>query len=192
MLCAPRSIQPKQNTYTLSPSPAEAARTSFPRRWSPTSKPWQNIAVRAITSTKRKLLSEYLEKVKPAVVGAPEWAVLKEALAPVADSYLRKLLRESGSRLAPLIEGVRQSDFDELERTLVALSQLYSAGDRETRRVCRRAAIEAKQHARWTARRAGPDEAKRHIKEEMIQWMLVWLENPAVFPAWAPLRRKNW
>ena len=141
MLCAQRSIQPKQNTYTLSPSPAEAARTSFPRRWSPTGKPWQNIAVRAITSTKRKLLSEYLEKVKPAVVGAPEWAVLKEALAPVADAYLRRLLRESGARLAPLIEGVRQSDFDELERTPVELSQLYSAGDGETRRVCRRAVI---------------------------------------------------
>ena len=52
--------------------------------------------------------------------------------------------------------------------------------------------IEAKQHARWAARRAGPGEAKRQIKEEMIQWMLVWLENPAVFPAWAPLRRKHW
>jgi hypothetical protein len=57
---------------------------------------------------------------------------------------------------------------------------------------CRRTVIEAKQHARWAARRAGPDEAKRQIKEEMIQWMLVWLENPAVFPAWAPLRRKHW
>jgi hypothetical protein len=101
-------------------------------------------------------------------------------------------LRESGARLAPLVEGVRQSDFDELERTLVALSRLYSTGGRETRRVCRRAVIEAKQHARWAARRAGSDEARRQIKEEMIQWMLVWLENPAVFPAWAPLRRKNW
>ena len=192
MLCAPRFIRPKQNTSILSPSPAGAARTSFPRRWSLTSKPWQNIAVRAITSAKRKLLSEYLERVKPAVVGAPEWAELSEALAPIADAYLRRLLRESGARLAPLVEGVRQSDFDELERTLVALSQLYLAGDRETRRVCRRAVIEAKQHARWAARRAGPDEAKRQIKEVMIQWMLVWLENPEVFPAWASLRRKNW
>jgi hypothetical protein len=101
-------------------------------------------------------------------------------------------LRESGARLAPLIEGVRQPDFDELERTLVALSQLYLAGDSEARRACRRAVIEAKQHARWAARRAGPGEAKRPIKEEMIQWMLVWLENPEVFPAWASLRRKNW
>jgi hypothetical protein len=101
-------------------------------------------------------------------------------------------LRESGARLAPLIEGVRQSDFDELERTLVELSQLYSAGDGETRRVCRRAVLEARQHARWAARRAGSDQAKRQIKEEMMQWMLVWLENPAVFPAWVPLRRRNW
>ncbi len=124
------------------------------------------------------------------MVDGREWAELKVALAPVADAYLRRLLRESGARLAPLIEGVRQSDFDELERTLVALSQLYSAGGRETRRVCRRAVMEAKQHARWAERRAAGDQ--RQIKAEMIQWMLVWLENPAVFPAWAPLRRKNW
>jgi hypothetical protein len=125
-------------------------------------------------------------------VGAREWTQLREALAPIADSYLRKLLRESGAQLAPLIEGIRQSDFDELERTLTALGEIYSAGDSSTARQCRRLVIEARQHARWAARRAGVDDAKRRTKEEMMQWMLVWLENPAVFPAWASLRRKNW
>lgn len=126
------------------------------------------------------------------MVGAPEWAALKATLAPVTDSYLRKLLRESGARLAPLIEGVRQSDFNELERTLAALAELYAAGDRATTRECRRVVIEARQHARWAARRAGSDAARRQTKEEMMRWMLVWLENPAVFPAWASLRRKYW
>ena len=28
-------------------------------------------------------------------------------------------------------------------------------------------------------------------KEEMIQWMLVWLENPEVFPAWVEARKKQ-
>jgi hypothetical protein len=121
-------------------------------------------------------------------VGAPEWAALKEALAPIADSYLRKLLRESGVGLAPLIEGVRQSDFDELERTLTALAELYAAGEQATARECRRLVIEARQHARWAAKRANADQTKT----EMMQWMLVWLENPAVFPAWAALRRQNW
>jgi hypothetical protein len=26
-------------------------------------------------------------------------------------------------------------------------------------------------------------------KEEMVQWMLVWLENPEIFPAWVEARR---
>ncbi len=51
-----------------------------------------------------------------------------------------------------------------------------------------RLVIEARQHARWAAKRAGADQTKT----EMMQWMLVWLENPAVFPAWASLRRQNW
>jgi hypothetical protein len=25
----------------------------------------------------------------------------------------------------------------------------------------------------------------------MVQWMLVWLENPAVFPAWVDARKKT-
>jgi hypothetical protein len=27
-------------------------------------------------------------------------------------------------------------------------------------------------------------------KAEMVQWMLVWLENPEVFPAWVEARKK--
>jgi hypothetical protein len=30
---------------------------------------------------------------------------------------------------------------------------------------------------------------KKAQKEEMIQWMLVWLENPGIFPAWVKLRK---
>lgn len=126
------------------------------------------------------------------MVGEAEWAELKTLLAPITDSYLRKLLRESGVPLAPLVEGVRQSGFDELERTLTALAELYAATDRARARQCRQLVIEARQHARWAAQRAGQDDVKRRMKEEMMQWMLVWLENPAVFPAWAALRRKQW
>jgi hypothetical protein len=31
-------------------------------------------------------------------------------------------------------------------------------------------------------------EQKRIVKAEMAQWMLVWLGDPALFPAWARLR----
>ena len=44
--------------------------------------------------------------------------------------------------------------------------------------------IAAKDHARWAAR--NPE--RRAEKEEMVLWMLTWLENPPVFPQWAALR----
>jgi hypothetical protein len=88
------------------------------------------------------------------------------------------------------VEGVRQDDFDQLERTLVALTGEYegAAGDRERARRLRRIVITAKEHARFAARRA-KEESRRKMKLEMADWMLVWLENPAIFPQWVRLRR---
>ena len=34
------------------------------------------------------------------------------------------------------------------------------------------------------------DREKRKQKEDMVEWMLVWLENPEVFPAWVEARKK--
>jgi hypothetical protein len=48
-------------------------------------------------------------------------------------------------------------------------------------KLCRAAVIEAKKHARF--RPSSP------VRDEMIQWMLVWLENPPLFPLWLKLRR---
>jgi hypothetical protein len=49
--------------------------------------------------------------------------------------------------------------------------------------------IEAKDHARLSARSPAASAEKKSQKEEMIQWMLVWLENPAVFAEWVKLRK---
>ena len=92
--------------------------------------------------------------------------------------------------MAPLVAGVRQDSFEELERSLLALGEEYAAavaaGDAARARACRRPAIEAKNHARWALRRAASPEAK----QETILWLLTWLENPCVFPAWVALRKK--
>lgn len=102
----------------------------------------------------------------------------------MSEPYLRQLLRESGVALTPLVEGVRQHDLEELERTLCALQGEYeaAAGDRARQHQCRRAVIEAKDHALL---RVEQDEAKR----EMVLWMRVWLENPPVFSTWVTARR---
>jgi hypothetical protein len=125
--------------------------------------------------SKRTELADWLSA-HPGVIGPAEWTALRTALAPVSESYLRKLLRESGAPLHPLVEGVRQEDFPALERTLFALLG-------EDRRAARTLVIEAKQHARWVLE-------QRPEKEEMVLWMVTWLENPGIFPQWLAIRKE--
>lgn len=137
----------------------------------------------------KRRLHEYLAARGPGAVSEADWTEILRRFAPASPSYLRRLLRESGLPLAPLVEGVRQGSFEDLERTLLAIEHEYSAADSPRRDACRRAVIEAKDHARLALRRAPPD--RRADRDEMIRWMLVWLENPAAFPAWLRLRRKR-
>ena len=131
---------------------------------------------------KRSELAEWLDRARPSRIAEAEFASIRQALAPVSESYLRKLLRESGVELAPMVEGVRQASFDELEASLLALVDEYTRGDRARQMAVRRLVITAKDHARWASR-------KHPEKEEMALWMTTWLENPTVFPEWVKLRR---
>ena len=81
-------------------------------------------------------------------------------------------------------------NFDELEASLNLLSALYGSRE-ELRRECRDAVIEAKDRARWASRNTRASELKRRIKAEMVEWMLVWLGDPALFGEWARLRREH-
>lgn len=129
---------------------------------------------------------EWLAVERPAEIGEAQWDALRRDLAPISRSYLRKLLRETGVPLAPLVEGVRQDDFNALERSLTALLHEYEQGGPERRAEIRKLVIEAKDHARWAAK--NPE--KKSQKEEMALWILTWLENPPLFPEWAQLRRR--
>lgn len=135
---------------------------------------------------KRADLARWLEREHPARVGEAEWAVLRAELGKISTAYLRRLLRESGVPLAPLVEGVRQETFDALESSLLRLLEEYERSDPARRQSIRRVVIEAKDHARWAARK--PE--RRTEKEEMALWMLTWLENPPLFPDWVRIRRK--
>ena len=139
--------------------------------------------------TKKRELSAWIERAAPRQIGEPEWQALLSLLAPVSESYLRRLLRDwardSGVPLAPLVEGVRQESFDTLESSLLRLLAEYEQGDSAARSRVRRVVIAAKDHARFAARK----EERRAEKEEMAMWMLTWLENPPVFPEWVRLRR---
>jgi hypothetical protein len=141
---------------------------------------------KAKARTKRADLQLWLKRQRPARIGEMEWAMLHVDLAPISGSQLRRLLRESGVPLAPLVEGVRQESFDALESSLLNFLQEYERADVAGRTSVRRVVIEAKEHARWAAR--NPE--KRAEKEEMALWMLTWLENPPLFPQWVRLRRE--
>jgi len=134
--------------------------------------------------SKKSRLLQFLERTRPAVITAAEWGVIAAELAPISETYLRDLLRNCGLALDPLIEGVRQDTLDNLERTLLQLETQYDAGDREIRRACRALVIRAKDHARFAL-------AKKPEKQEMILWMITWLENPSAFPLWIELRKRE-
>jgi hypothetical protein len=127
-----------------------------------------------------------LEEMRPSVITERERDALAHLLAPVSQGYLRKLLRACGVPLAPLVEGVRQDSLAELERTLLALEREYSSGRHSE---CRALVIEAKNHARWALRSPKLTPEQKALREEMVLWMLTWLENPPAFPAWLRLRK---
>jgi hypothetical protein len=135
--------------------------------------------------SKTRQLAAWIEQTSPRQIGEPEWQALLDLLAPVSESYLRRLLRDSGVPLTPLVEGVRQESFDALEASLLRLLAEYQQGDAAALSRVRHVVIAAKDHARLASRK----EEIRAEKEEMILWILTWLENPPVFPEWVRLRR---
>ena len=142
----------------------------------------------------KQQLRDYLAAEQPAAIDEPVWRDLLMRLAPVSESYLRDLLRETGLPFDQPFAGVRQHTFEELEQSLRELLDVYTAanaaGDRERARYCRKQVIAAKDRARFLAQNKRTSEPKRLEKEEMSQWMLVWLENPEIFPAWIDARKK--
>ncbi|MGA2118390.1 MAG: hypothetical protein ABSH56_27005 [Bryobacteraceae bacterium] len=143
----------------------------------------------------KQRLAAYLAAAQPGAIDEAVWLDLLATLAPVSESYLRELVRATGLPFAQPYAGVRQHSFEELERSLSELTAVYAsaleADDRERARYCRRQAIAAKDRAKFLAASANLPETKRAQKREMAEWMLVWLENPGVFPAWVEARKKR-
>jgi hypothetical protein len=152
--------------------------------------PFRNTGVRTRKQSRLAEIRAYVQERRIRAVSEADFENLLVQFAPTSDRALRKLLRESRLPLAPVVEGVRQDDFDQLERTLVAFTAEYqtAAGNPDRARHLRRIVITAKEHARFAAVRT-KDEAQRGIKLEMAEWILLWLENPAIFPQWVRLRR---
>jgi hypothetical protein len=144
--------------------------------------------------SRKQALREFLAAGQITHIGEEEWQAALRTLAPISESYLRDLLRETGLPFAQPYAGIRQKSFAELECDLRGMLAIYveatRAGDRQRARYCRRQIIAAKDRARFVARNPKTSPEKKVQKDEMAQWMLVWLENPEVFPAWVEIRKR--
>ena len=130
--------------------------------------------------TKRQQVLQYASARGWAKIGEDEWNELRRELPDVSEATIQ----QCGLAVDAPWCGVRQHGLADLEESLRAFSCVYAErGD--LRRLCRDRVIAAKDRARWIARRANADEALRARKAEMVEWMLVWLGDPAVFPVWA-------
>jgi hypothetical protein len=144
-------------------------------------------------SAKRRL-AEYLARRQPARITEAVWLEARTHLAPVSDGYLRDLLQATQIPFDQPWAGIRQHTFEELESSLREMLEVYldaqTAGERERARYARRQVIAAKDRAKFASRNPRINPEKRARKEEMAHWMLVWLENPEVFPAWVEARQR--
>jgi hypothetical protein len=143
----------------------------------------------------KQRLREYLAAQQPPAITETVWRELLALLAPVSDSYLRDLLHATGLPFDQPYAGIRQHTFDELEQSLRDMERVYAeakaAGIRERARYCRRQVMAAKDRAKFLAASPRIAPEKQAEKTEMAQWMLVWLENPEVFPAWVEARKSR-
>ncbi len=143
---------------------------------------------------KRDRIAEAIRESGWERIGIEVFARLQAAFAPVSARYLREAIRMAGVPMSTLAEGVRQDSLEELERTLLQMQAEYDAaqqaGDARRARQCREAVIKSKDHAKWALRKAVQEE-KRRERAETILWMLTWLENPALFPDWLKLRKRE-
>ena len=133
--------------------------------------------------TKKDRVLQYAAERGWAEIGEPEWYELRTALPDVSPSTIRTC----GLFVSVPWSGVATHCFEDLDASLREFTAIYEARP-DLRRYCREQVIEAKDRARFAAKNPRLDANKRELKREMVEWMLVWLDDPAVFPIWAQLR----
>ncbi len=117
-------------------------------------------------------------------IGESEWSAILAAIPNISPSDLQT----SAVPVDPPWSGVRQHTLEELDDSLCALADVYLLRP-DLRAFCRRQAIAAKDRARGASRSERVHPERRRLKAEMVEWLLVWLGDPAVFPSWVRLRR---
>ncbi len=162
----------------------------------------------AARASVRELVQAFLNERRPARIGREEWSALEARLAggggqrrPVSARRILEVLHETDLEIDRALGGlppdlrdrVRTRTPEAAAESLLAMSTEYAharaAGDAVRAEDVRRAVRQAKDRLRLTFGRKNLREETRRQKGELLEWFLVWLENPGVFPAWLSAKR---
>lgn len=141
---------------------------------------WRSTSVRS--GSKKARLLQTIAARGWTRIGEAEWNALLAAMPKLTAADLRDL----GIPVEAPWSGVLQKTFAELESSLGDLAEVYASRP-DLRRFCRAQVIRAKDRARWASRNRRVAEDRRAVKAEMVEWMLVWLGDPALFRQWAEI-----
>jgi hypothetical protein len=120
---------------------------------------------------------------------------------PVSRAYVLDVLSETQIPIERALGGlpvdlrgrIHFHDLDTAAASLADMTSEYQAarvsGDKTRAEDCRRAVRKGKDRLKLLLRRANLSPQKREEKQELLQWFLVWLEAPPLFPVWLELRR---
>lgn len=147
----------------------------------------------------RQAVLAYLDKRKPAIVDRRTFLRIRRHAARAtgrsklpSPAYLLDVLLDTEVPVDAAIGGiptdlrgrVRIGDLEEAKESLLAMTREYvAAPDPQRASDVRRAVVRTKDHLKLGIPR-GMSEEKQRVKGVILEWLLVWLENPTIFEPW--------
>ena len=176
---------------------------------------------RSRVRTKHQLILEVWKQLHSESVGAPELETIQQAILNVfgegaieSPASIARTLADTGARLRHpeildtdalwreklLLESVfpEQLSFSSLAAASDSIGQLddlrkqyEQEGDRAGLQRLQRLAMEVKRELQLVARSRMAGEKQRLEAKETVQWLIIWLRDPHIFPDWLSLRRRS-
>lgn len=137
--------------------------------------------------SKKGAVLQYVSNLGWPRIERAEWIQLRAQFPQVSESTIRGALGELALTVAQPFAGVGTKTLEELEASLIAMAEAYATAPAE----CRAVVIAAKDRARFASLNGNAAPEKRAQKGEMVEWMLIWLGDPAMFEPWAYLRKSK-
>lgn len=148
----------------------------------------------------------YLAEHRPQCVDARQLRAIRQHVGrlvararPPRRSYLVDILLSTSVEVDRRIGGIppdlrgrlRSDSLAQAKESLLDLTNEYAqARDPDRAGDVRRTVLRTKEHVQLAlARPMSPE--KRAVKQELHTWLLVWLENPAIFPSWLAVRERK-